>query len=135
MIVLDTSVLIAAFRHRGRADMPDEVALLRRLIREDAPLAIPGIACQELLAGAANDQQFERLARLIEGFPVLLADRELNHRAARVAAACRRAGVAVATADSLIAAHAIAVGGTLFTLDRDFAHMAECCGLMLHPWR
>lgn len=133
MIVLDTSVLIAAFRHRDRGDMPYEVALLKRLIEDDAPLAVPGIVCQELLAGAMNTQQFERLAGLIAGFPVLLADRDLHHQAARISAACRWAGVTTTTADSLIAAHTIASTGTLFTLDRDFAHMSACCGLLLYP--
>ena len=134
MIVLDTSVLISAFRRRGREPLPDEVAALKRLIEDDAPLAVPGIVCQELLAGAQPEQQFERLERLIEGFGVLLADRDLHYRAARIAAACRWVGVATTTADCLIAAHTIAAGGSLFTLDQDFTHMTACCGLPLYRW-
>lgn len=135
MIVLDTSVLIAAFRHRSRTEMPAEVTLMRRLIEVDAPMAVPGVVLQELLAGAATEPQFERLAGLVQGFPLLLADRDLHHRAARIATTCRWAGVMTTSADCLIAAHTIASDGSLFTLDREFGHMAACCGLRIFAWR
>jgi len=131
MIVVDTSVLILAFRQRAGRAVPPEVATLRRLIEDDAALAVPGIVCQEVLAGARTEQQFDRLERLLDGFPILLADRRLHERAARIAAVCRWSGVAASTADCLIAAHAIDLDASLFSLDRDFGFMAPLCGLRM----
>lgn len=130
MIVLDTSILIAAFR-RWHESTPPEVEALRRLIDDDIALAVPGIVCQELLAGARTEQQFERLRGLLEGFQVVLADRDLHERAARIAAVCRWSGVTTSTADCLIAAQTIALDAVLFTLDRDFGRMMPYCGLRL----
>lgn len=134
MIVLDTSVLSAAFRRRTKIEKePDVAALIKRLVREDVPLAIPGIVLQELLSGVRTDDQFERLQAVAEGFPVLTAERADHVAAAQVSNACRRAGVSAATIDCLIAAQTIVARGRLLTLDRDFGLMAPHCGLELFP--
>ena len=134
MTILDTSILSAAFRRR-RVGVPEppEVERLRRMIQEDEPVAIPGIALQEILSGVRTDAESERLLGLVEGFPLLLALRVHHLEAARIANACRRAGIATSATDCLIAAQTIAERGRLFTLDQDFARMAPHCGLQLVP--
>lgn len=129
MIVLDTSVLSAALRRTGRSTATGE--LLRTLVREDIPLAVPGIVLQELLSGVRTSEQFERLRKLMTGFPTLAADRENHVFAARISNACRKAGVSAATVDCLIAAQTLAAGGELATLDEDFRRMARNTGLRL----
>jgi predicted nucleic acid-binding protein len=132
LIVLDTSILSAAFRRPKKPERESDVAtLLKRLVREDVPLAIPGIVLQELLSGVRTDDQFERLQAAAEGFPVLTAGRDHHIFAARVSNACRLAGVSATTIDCLIAAQTIVARGKLLTLDRDFARIAAHCALEL----
>jgi len=55
VIVLDTSALSVVFR-RSRPDetaVPAPALVLKRLIAEDVPMAVPGIVLQELLSGVA----------------------------------------------------------------------------------
>ena len=134
MIVLDTSILSLAFRRRPEAAPESAEAVeLRRLIRDDVPLGIPGIAAQELLSGVPAQRQFGELATHLEGFPLLLSGREEHVLGARIANACRASGVAVATIDCLIAAQTIHAGGLLFTTDADFGRMARHCDLQIYP--
>lgn len=132
MILLDTSVLSLAFRRRGQHGGASPAAgALRRLIEGDAPLAVPGIVLQELLSGVRGEGRFSRLRRLIEPFPVLLAERRHHIEAARIANTCWRAGVSASTVDCLIAALAIESEAYLFTLDADFVRIARCSALKL----
>lgn len=135
MIILDTSVLSLAFRRRpGTLPEPPAAGVLRRLIVEDQPLAIPGIVMQELLSGVRSPEQFSRLGQRLGGFPLLIASRADHVTAARLTNTCRGTGIAVTTIDCLIAALTIAAGGQLFTADEDFRHMAACCKLKLFSW-
>ena len=132
MILLDTSILSLAYRRRRRAEAePHEVAVLRGMIREDVPLAIPGIALQEVLTGIRTEAQFGRLERALKAFPVISAEPQHHILAARIANACRRKGVATSTVDCLIAALATSNDVSLFTLDEDFVRMAPLCGMKL----
>ncbi|MCE7937646.1 hypothetical protein DCC79_11440 [bacterium] len=131
MIVVDTSVLIMALGRRPGVAMSTAAIVLRRLIEADTPLAVPGIVCQELLAGARTEQHFERLRGVLEGFPILVADQRTHERAARIAALCRWSGVAASAVDCLIAAQTVTLDGMLYSLDKDFERMAPHCGLVL----
>jgi predicted nucleic acid-binding protein len=132
VIVLDTSVLSLVFRRRGPSDQePWPVAELRKLIAEDAPLAVPGIILQELLSGVRSSEQFRKLQGAMAGFPILLANESHHLRAAQISNACRRQGVACSTIDALIATLTIAVDGQLLTTDADFARIAPHCGMKL----
>ena len=136
MIVLDTSILSLAFR-RPRRDAGDEsppVAALRKLIEDDAPLAICGIVLQELLSGVRSPEQFRKLRSAMAGFPVLLAGEADHIRAARIANVCRTHGVACSTVDSLIAAQTIERKGKLLTTDADFERISAYSGLRLMSW-
>lgn len=131
MILLDTSVLSLAFRRREARAEPPAVLLLRRLIADDVPVALPGIVLQELLSGVRRQAEFERLKRLLDPFPVVLAEHTHHVSAARISNACRGVGVTVSAIDCLIAAIATSRDAPLLTIDRDFARMAPHCGLRL----
>ena len=132
MILVDTSVLSLAFRRRVKTGSePSLVQSLRRLVEEDQPVTVPGIVLQELLSGVRTETEFERLQDLMEGFPLVLATREHHVGAARIANACRQAGITVSTVDCLIAAIAVERKSQLLTSDEDFKRMAPHCGLRL----
>ncbi len=136
MILLDTSILSLAYRRRRRAEAePQGVALLRRMIREDDPLAVPGIVLQEFLSGVRTEAQFGRLERALKAFPIITAEPQHHILAARIANACRLKGLATSTVDCLIAALAASNDAFLFTLDEDFVRMAPLCGIKLFRHR
>lgn len=129
MIVLDTSCLSMVFRRQSAAVPHRAVGFFRRLVQEDRALGIPGVVLQELLSGLKRASDFERLEDALSGFPLLLADRSAHRLAAEMRTACRQGGVSAAAFDCLIAAQTILTGGALFTLDRDFEHIASVTGL------
>lgn len=132
--MLDTSILSLAFRRRRwdpGAEEPPPVAALRKLIADDAPLAVPGIVLQELLSGVRSHRQFRELRQAMAGFPLLMAGETHHVRAAQISNACRRHGVACSTIDALVAAITIENHGTLLTTDADFRRIAPHCGLKL----
>jgi len=132
VILLDTSVLSLVFRRRrGTGKEHPAVSLVRRLVAGDPPLVVPGIVVQELLSGLASDEQFTRLAKILDAFPTLLADRVDHVAAARIANACRRAGLVTSTTDCLIAALTVNRRAALLTLDDDFERIRRYCGLRL----
>ena len=136
MIFLDTSILSLAYRRRRRfGPEPGTVSILRKMILEDVPLAVPGIVLQEILSGVRTEAQFGRLQRLLEAFPIISAEPRHHVLAARIANACRRKGVAASTIDCLIAALATSSDAFLFTLDEDFGRMAPVCGVKLFRGR
>ena len=135
MILIDTSVLSLAFRRRVKTSPePPVVRTFRLLVEEDQPIAIPGIVLQELLSGVRTPGEFERLLQLVEGFPLVIATREHHVGAARIANACRQAGIAVSTVDCLIASMVVETESQLFTADNDFVRMAPHSGLQLFEW-
>lgn len=131
MILLDTSILSLAYRRRRVEAEPHVVAVLRAMIREDAPLAIPGIVLQEVLTGVRSEAQFGRLERALKSFPIVSAEPQHHILAARIANFCRRRGVATSAVDCLIAALVTSNDALLFTLDEDFSRMAPVCGMRL----
>ena len=52
--------------------------------------------------------------------------------AASIFCHARSKGVSITTIDALIAAIALAHGATIFTLDKDFSHIARLTPLRLH---
>jgi len=131
VILLDTSILSLAFRRRSPQVAHMAVAILERLIAEDQPMAVAGVVLQEILSGVRTPQEFDRLLEKMEGFQVVTAGVEDHLKAAQVANSCRRSGIASSAIDCLIAAQAINLGASLFTLDQDFGRMASCCDLNL----
>lgn len=134
MIVVDTSVWSLAFRRRaGPGDEPKVVSLLRRMIKDDYPLSMPGIVFQELLTGVRDVSQAKKLQGILDGFPLLLATKEHHVEAARISTACRKGGVTAATVDCLIAAQCVCSNSPLLTTDEDFKRIARHAALILYP--
>ena len=136
MIVLDTSVLSRALRRRPRSQQTDPLAeKLEFVLRENVPVAIPGIVLQELLSGVRTLKQFADLRDKLEAFPLVMASIADHVEAARLVNQCRTTGIAVTAIDALIAAMTIRIDGDLFTLDRDFGRIAELTPLRLMTLR
>lgn len=132
MILLDTTILSLAYRRHHKVEPePPAIEILRQMILDDVPLAVPGIVLQEVLSGVRTEAQFERLKRLLEAFPIMTAEPRHYVLAAKIANACRRKGVATSTVDCLIAALATSSDASLFTLDQDFVRMVPLCGMKL----
>ena len=126
MILVDSSVWIDFLNsNRGRAGNE-----LERLIRSGAPLVLAGVIVTEVLQGLKRD--VAEVARLLAGWPLI----EPGGFATYVAAAgifrhARARGLTLSTVDVLRAALAIEYQAALFTLDKDFEHLAFS-GLRLH---
>lgn len=133
MILLDTSVLSAILRRRKKGDAEEVLAArLAVLLKSEEEVVVPGLVLQELLSGIAEQKQSERvLAALRDSFPVVLATEGDHLKAADLANLAARRGVALSTADALIAAQALNRRARLFTTDADFARVASFTGLRL----
>lgn len=130
MIVVDTSVWSRALR-RSNGPVGPAAAVLRELVSRHEQVSTPGIVYQELLTGVRTEEQFERLRRALEPFPLLLADREDHVLAAQLGNTCRAKGIAAGTPDLLIAAITMRRAGTLLTSDRDFVRLSEILPLAI----
>ena len=127
MILVDSSVWIDFF---SSAPGPGGREL-RRLIVESEPIALSGIIVTEVVQGLVRDagliEHHLRRWDLLE-----LQGFETYRRAAGLVRLARSRGVTLTTADALIATLALECGAVLFTLDRDFSHIASFMGLKLH---
>ena len=133
MILLDTSVVSAVLRRRRRGEREQELATrVAALLDSDEGVALPGIVFQELLSGIAERAQQEKvLAAVRESFPVLLATEGDHLKAADLANWAARKGLALSTADALIATQTLNRRARLFTTDSDFGSLAGLAGLKL----
>lgn len=132
MIILDNSLLSLAYRRRWREHgEPTEVTYFRKLVSKGADFGVPGIVLQELLSGLRPESEVKRLRGYLQRFQILLATEDDHVGAARIANACRGRGATVAAVDCLIASQTIRTGGALWTLDRDFAVIAQHSSLTL----
>lgn len=132
MILVDSSAWVELFRGTGS---PLHLSL-RRKLQEKAPLASTDVVAMEILAGARDQQDRERLRRLLYGLRFLpvegLADYEY---AAELYRACRRAGESPRKlADCLIAAVAIRNDAEVLCGDADFLVLARHVPLRLAAW-
>jgi len=127
MILLDTSVLSRVFRRRRSG--PDEKKLqsiFGELAAGEVPLALPGIALQEVLSGVRSERQFAELAdKLQASFEIVNAGTADHVEAARLKNRCLSRGLSVSGPDCLIAALAIRGEHRLFAVDDDFRSIAK----------
>lgn len=124
MILLDTNFVSLIFR-QARRDWRFGI-LQKKLpwLLACNEVVIPGTVLQEVLSWTQNTEQFGRLADLLDGPWIEIADRAHHRDAALIIQGCARAGVQVGAADALIAAQAQRRGATVITDDQDFRHMA-----------
>jgi predicted nucleic acid-binding protein len=123
-MVVDTSVLVDFFK--GRAT--PATARLEQLELEGIPFAIPGICCQELLAGARDAREWDVLLSYLETQNLLFpADSWRTHvEAARIMVDCRARGISLrGTIDCFIAQLVLEHDGVLLHSDKDFERVAE----------
>ncbi|OBI18492.1 ribonuclease [Mycobacterium sp. E2327] len=128
MILVDTSAWIEYFRATGSA----AAAEVRRLIsEEERQIAMCEPIAMEILSGAADDNAYVMLERLVNGLPSLGVDSAIDFRAAAdIYRAARRAGKTIRSInDCLIASVAIRHGARIVHRDADFDVIAQMTSL------
>ena len=118
--LIDTSLWIEALDRSGARDARSVV----RAVVEPGLALVNGLIMAELLRGARDRSDFERLELLLGATTSLVLDRPAWERAARLGYDLRRAGVNVPTVDLAIAASAMEAGVTLLHMDAHFELIA-----------
>ncbi len=99
-------------------------------------VCISAVTRAELLYGVQLRPGAERLARLVGAFLsrvwTLAWDESAADRFAGVAAALHRSGQPIGPLDTMIAAHALALGATLVT--NNVGHFSRVAGLSVENW-
>ncbi len=129
MILVDSSAWIEYLRATGS---PTHLHL-RRLVTQDEPLGLTEQVVGEVLAGARDAADVERIQRLLYRFGLLPGEGLLLHEeAAALYRSCRRAGETIRSfVDCVIAAVAIRHEVPLLAADRDFTALARHTQLRL----
>lgn len=129
-IVVDTSVWSLALR---RKSYHPSVAVenLTRCLEEGESLFLLGVILQELLQGLRRRDDFDRLQKRLEPFPLIDPRREDYVEAARLRNRCESRGVQAGTIDFLISAICIQNDCFLLTTDEDFKAIARHSTLKL----
>ncbi|GJL51186.1 MAG: ribonuclease VapC [Nitrospirales bacterium] len=132
-LVVDTSVWSLVLR-RPRVDEGNVfVQAFRFHINQEDGVFLIGNILQELLDGVKTLENFHRLIKLLESFPLLVLNRETYIEAAQLRNACRSNGVQASPLDFLIAAVCISHGFPILTADRDFSNIAKYSELIVLP--
>lgn len=101
------------------------------MIAEAEPFSLSGIIVTEILQGLVRD--ISRIAHFLSQWDMLEPAGFSTYReAAAIYRAARAKGLSLTTIDTIIAAIAIEHGASVFTLDKDFSHMARMARLSLH---
>lgn len=131
MIVADSSAWVELLRETG--SRPHRT--LKRLLEEDAPIAVTEAVVLELLAGARSSPERRKLRSILLAFPVLPLDGLAGYEAAAdLYGTCRRAGETLRRLlDCLIAVPAIEAGASVLHADRDFDIIARHSPLLIEP--
>jgi predicted nucleic acid-binding protein len=131
MILPDSSAWVEEIRATGT---PAHLAL-RRLLDDNAAIAVTEPVVMELLAGARSRRELAKTRARLLAFPMLLVqDLVTYERASAVWRACRQGGEPVRnTIDCLIAAVAIREGASVLHADRDFDAIARHTPLQIEP--
>ena len=129
-LLVDTSVWSLAFRRDS--DAPSgEVLALRQALEGGDLIVTTGLILQELLQGFSGPRASKDLIEQFSALPFLSPDRQDHIDTAELRNKCRRSGVQAGTIDALLAQLCIHHGLTLLTTDKDFAHIALHCPLVL----
>ena len=123
MILVDTSAWVEFLRTTGT---PTHLHL-RAVLEGDQELATTDVVVMEVLAGARDDPDRDKLRRLLYGCVFLAVEGPADYeQASELYRACRRAGETVRKlTDCLIAAVAIRTGAELLHNDADYLALAR----------
>lgn len=127
MILVDSSVWIDFF-----SSAPSRAgAELHRMIGEAEPFATTGVIVAEVLQGLTRDAA--QIEHYLSQWEMLEPRGFATYReAAAVFRLARAKGITLTTIDTLIAAIALEHRASVFTLDKDFAHIARITRLPLY---
>lgn len=107
------------------------VRAIRAHISVEDGIFLVGNILQELLDGLRNKQDFDRLRKILEPFPLVPLHRGIYVAAAELRQRCRAHGIQAGSIDCLIAAACIQHGFPLLASDRDFIYIAKHSDLVL----
>ena len=129
MILVDSSAWVEFLRATGSPAHRQ----LRAALEGEAELACTDVIVMEILAGARDEPDRDRLRRLLHGQEFLAVDGPADYeQAAELYRLCRRGGETPRKlTDCLIAAVAIRNGAELLCEDADFAAIARHSPLRL----
>lgn len=115
MIVVDSSVWVAAFRQRRSAEAQESARLL-----QTGRVLMLGIVMGELLQGIRNQQELAQVEETIRELPYAEVTQKTWRDAGNLSHRLRQEGNGVPFADALIATLTMDGNHELFTLDRHF---------------
>lgn len=129
VILVDSSAWVEFLRGTGSSTH----LRLREMLEGEFELACTDVIVMEILAGARDELDADRLRRLLFGLEFLAVEGPADYeRAAELYRQCRKEGETPRRlADCLIAAVAIRNGADLLCEDRDFAAIARHAPLQL----
>ena len=129
-IIVDTSIWSLALRRQSHIQNP-EAEILKKIIQNGEDIYLIGIILQEILQGIKKAEDFARLKKYLDVFPLLEIKREPYIKAAELKNHLSKKGIQISTIDALIASAAIVNDCCLYTNDKDFDHIAKHSQLKL----
>lgn len=132
-MIVDTCVWSLLLNRKLQSSHPAAI-LLAQKIRDESPIYLTGIICQEILQGVRSDLHRKNLKKYLLDFDLIHSQIEDHQVAAELFISCRKKGVSLATIDCLIAAIAIHHHAPLLTTDNDFKFLEKNTALQLIDW-
>ena len=126
-VLVDTSAWLDYFQGKGPAEV-----LVDRLLRE-GDLCTHGIIKAEVLSGARNAKEFDRLAEGLNALPLLNDPSNLWDQVCRARYQLARKGYQCAIADLVIAVNVHFYGKYLYSLDSDFHRIHSVIPFQFYP--
>ena len=128
MYLVDTSVLIDFFKAKETTHSKK----LEKIIANQIPFGISIFTYQELLQGAKDEKEFEKLKCYLSTQKIYYPTHKTFDASASLFFLCRKKGITIrSTIDTLIATTAIENGLILLSSDRDFKQMTKVIDLEL----
>ena len=129
-LLVDSSVWSFAFRRDSDGSSAEVFALCQALEAGDL-VVTAGLMLQVLQQGFSGPRANKDIIDQFSALQFLSPDRQDPIDAAELRNKCRRSGVQAGTIDALLAQLCVRHGLTLLTTDKDFAHIALHCPLVL----
>ncbi len=126
-VIIDTSGWIESFKRRWDDKLKE---LVKRLITQEQVL-IPGIIRAEILRGAKNLKEYERLSDLLKGLTYLSVEDDFWERLARFSFDLFKKGLVVPLTDTYIALLAIENNVPIIHKDKHFDLIAQKTSLKI----